>query len=146
MDENIGLNSSKCAGWQPYLRQGKPVLRLIFGDDPIIRREIDLPEAGRGFDEFDSDLRFAALRIADVDGAAIETVARQLVRQRERLAGAQRRIQRQQGAMRIDHQRAGLFLEFFAIGQSTLYQHGHTEQYARAAALLLFGNQATCGG
>jgi hypothetical protein len=46
--------------------------KLIFGDDPVFGRKIDLPESRRGLGEFNSRLRFSGLSVAHMDDAAFE--------------------------------------------------------------------------
>ena len=84
---------------------------LIFGNDPIIRREINLPECARRLHELDPHLRFSSLRRAHIHDAAFLCMLRGFVRQRNFLRGGYARGQRYQRAMRVYHQRARFFLE-----------------------------------
>jgi len=103
-----------------------------------------LPEAWGWLYELYAYLCFAALRIPYVHGAAVQTVARQFVGQSKRLAGAQRGIQGQQGAVRVYNQSTRFFLEGLAVRQGALHDYGHAQQYAGAPPLFLLGYEAAC--
>src|SRR6202789_1785825 len=76
---------------------------LVFGNDPVVGRKIDLPKGWRGLQKLDADLRSSSLLAADVNDAAFMSMASELVGNRNCLAHGCGGGERKQGAVSVDH-------------------------------------------
>lgn len=106
----------------------------ILGDDPVVRREIDLPEGGRRLDEFDAELGAACLDIADVNDAAIERFLGGFIGNGDALACGHGSAERNQGAMGVDDESARFFLKRIAICRDACDLDRDAQEHAHAAA------------
>lgn len=108
--------------------------RSIFRDDPVVGREIDLPEAGRRFYELDAHLRFAGLFASDVHDAAFARTLCGFIGDGNFLGRGHAGGEGNQRAMRVDHESAGFFVKLLIGGRFALHRDRHAEQNTHTAA------------
>ncbi len=106
---------------------------LAVRDNPIIRRKIDLPEAGGGPEKLNSHLRLVTLGIAQIHDPAFKRLARRLIGDRNLLAGGDWRVQRNQSPVCVHHQRARIFAEILTSRCSTMHKDRHAQKHAHTS-------------
>ena len=102
-------------------------------DDPIVRRKVDLPEAGGGLNELDAHLRFIALQSTQVNNATFKRFVSGFIGYRYLLAGSDLRSKRNQSPMSVYNECAGILAEILTGGRLTSDDNLNAQQDAHAA-------------
>jgi hypothetical protein len=119
---------------------------LIFRDDPIFRREVDLPKRGRGLLEFNPHLCFSSLNCAHIYDAAGQRLPRGLIGYLDLPARRHRRRQRNERAMSVHNERPRFFAEILTRSILAAHRNRDAQQHSHTAPPAWIGNPALLVG